>query len=132
MLANRMEVRPRHLEREHKYMKQTFDYLENVAFAATVCNKEGIVLYQNAIARQRDGEVIGKNLYNCHSPKTGEKIRMIMETGMNNSYEVIHHGKHYFVHHTPWFEEPGGELSGLIELDIEIPDTHPTFNRDKQ
>ena len=25
-------------------MKQTFDYLENVAFAATVCDKEGIVL----------------------------------------------------------------------------------------
>ena len=113
-------------------MKQSFDYLENVAFAATVCDKEGLVLYQNAVARHRDGEVIGRNLYNCHSPKSGEKIRMMMETGMSNSYEVIHHGKHYFVHHTPWFEEPGGELSGLIELDIEIPDTHPTFNRDKE
>ena len=65
-------------------MKQTFDYLENVAFAATVCDKEGIVLYQNAVARQRDGAVIGKNLYNCHSPKSGEKIRMMMETGMSN------------------------------------------------
>ena len=32
-------------------MKQTFDYLENVAFAATVCDKEGIVLYQNAVAQ---------------------------------------------------------------------------------
>ena len=71
-------------------MKQTFDYLENVAFATTVCDKEGIVLYQNAVARQRDGGVIGKT----------------------------------------WFEVPGGELSGLIELDIEIPETHPTFNRD--
>ena len=57
-------------------MKQTFDYLENVAFAATVCDKESIVLYQNAVARQRDGGVIGKT----------------------------------------WFEVPGGELSGLIEL----------------
>ena len=57
-------------------MKQTFDYLENVAFAATVCDKEGFVPYQNAVARQRDGGVIGKT----------------------------------------WFEVPGGELSGLIEL----------------
>ena len=57
-------------------MKQTFDYLENVAFAATVCDKEGIVPYQNAVARQRDGGVIGKT----------------------------------------WFEVPGAELSGLIEL----------------
>lgn len=54
-----------------------------------------------------------------------EKMKII-------SYEVIHHGKHYFVHHTPWYEEPGGELSGLIELDIEIPETHPKFNRDKE
>ena len=102
-------------------MKQTFDYLENVAFAATVCDKEGIVLYQNAAARMRDGEVIGQNLYNCHNPKSAEKIRMMMQTGMSNTYEVTNHGKHYFVHHTPWFEEPGGELSGLIELDIEVP-----------
>lgn len=36
-------------------MKQTFDYLENVGFAATICDKEGIVLYQNEVARQRDG-----------------------------------------------------------------------------
>ena len=113
-------------------MTQNFDYLENVAFAATVCDKEGIVLYQNAVARKRDGEVIGKNLYNCHNNKTGEKIRMMMENGTSNSYEVILHGKHYFVHHTPWYEELGGELSGLIELDIEIPETHPTFNRDRK
>lgn len=110
---------------------KAFDYLENVAFAATVCNKEGIVLYQNAVARMRDGDATGKNLYNCHTKKSGEKIRYMMETGQSNTYETIHHGKHYFIHHTPWFQEPEGELSGLIELDIEIPETHPTFNRDK-
>lgn len=71
---------------------------EALEFIHQLCDKEGLVLYQNAVARQRDGEVIGKNLYNCHSPKSGEKIRMMMETGMSNSYEVIHHGKHYFVH----------------------------------
>lgn len=39
-------------------MKQTFDYLENVPnIAATVCNKEGIVLYQNKRAIDRDGDV---------------------------------------------------------------------------
>ena len=48
-------------------MKQTFDYLENVPnIAATVCDKEGIVLYQNKRAIDRDGDVVGKNLYNCH------------------------------------------------------------------
>lgn len=113
-------------------MKTTFDYLENVSFAAIVCDKEGIVLYQNKIARKRDGDVIGKNLYNCHSPKSGEKIRHMLETGKNNTYEIIQHGKHQLIHHTPWYEEPGGEVSGLIEFEIEIPENHPVFNRDLQ
>ena len=44
-------------------MKQTFDYLENVPnIAATVCDKEGIVLYQNKRAIDRDGDVVGKDL----------------------------------------------------------------------
>ena len=45
----------------------TFDYLENVPnIAATVCDKEGIILYQNKRAIDRDGDVVGKNLYKCH------------------------------------------------------------------
>lgn len=111
-------------------MNKVFDYLENVVFAATVCDREGIVLYQNAVARRRDGDVIGKNLYNCHGPKSGEKIRMMMETGMSNTYEYIQNGKNYFIHHTPWYEEPGGALSGLIEYEIEVPMNYPKFNRD--
>ena len=35
-------------------MKQTWDYLENVAFSAIVCDKEGIVLYQNYPLFNRD------------------------------------------------------------------------------
>ena len=32
-------------------MKQTFDYLETITnIAATVCNKEGIVLYQTIVS----------------------------------------------------------------------------------
>lgn len=110
---------------------KVFDYLENVAFAATVCDKNGIVLYQNATARERDNNAVGKNLYECHGKKSGEKIRYMMETGQSNTYEYIQHGRHFFIHHTPWFEQPGGELSGLIELEIELPESHPVFNRDK-
>lgn len=75
-------------------MKQTFDYLENVAFAATVCDKEGIVLYQNAVARQRDGEVIGKNL----TFKTGgvdgcdsEEILQLIKDGIIDTTPLITH-----------------------------------------
>ncbi len=113
-------------------MEKTFDYLENVAFAATVCDKDGVVLYQNARARMRDGGVVGKNLYDCHGKKSKEIIRHMIETGESNTYEIIKHGKHRLLHQTPWFEEPGGEVAGLIEVSIELPDKYPTFDRDKK
>ena len=57
-----------------------FDYLENVPnIAATVCDNAGIVLYQNNRAIARDGDVVGKNLYNCHGEKAGAMIRHMIE-----------------------------------------------------
>ena len=113
-------------------MKQTFDYLENVAFAATVCDKDGVVLYQNERARQRDGGVVGKNLYDCHSKKSGAMIRHMIETGDSNTYEIIRHAKRKLLHQTPWYDEDTGEVAGLIEVAIDLPDEYPTFNRDKK
>ena len=113
-------------------MKQTFDYLESVSFAATVCDKEGIVLYQNEKARKRDGGVVGKNLYNCHTKSSGELIRHMIETGESNTYEIIRHGKRKLLHQTPWFNEENGEVAGLIEVAIDLPDEYPVFNRDKK
>ena len=111
-------------------MNQTFDYLETVSFAATVCDKEGVVLYQNEKARKRDGGVVGKNLYDCHNPKSREMIRHMMETGESNTYEIIRHGRRKLLHQTPWHDEEG-KVAGLIEVAIELPDEYPTFNRDK-
>ena len=112
-------------------MQKTFDYLENVAFAATVCDKDGTVLYQNARARKRDGGVVGQNLYDCHSRKSQEAIRHMIETGESNPYEIIRHGRRRLLHQTPWFEEQGGSVAGLIEISIDLPDHYPIFNRDK-
>ena len=113
-------------------MRQTFDYLEQVAFAATVCDREGIVLYQNERARQRDGGVVGKNLFDCHNRKSGEMIRHMLETGESNTYEIIRHGRRKLLHQTPWYTDETHEVAGLIEVAIDLPDEYPTFNRDKQ
>lgn len=113
-------------------MEKVFDYLENVAFAACVCDKEGVVLYQNARSIKRDGDVRGKNLYDCHNPHSGAMIRHMIQTGESNTYEIIRHGKRRLLYQTPWYETPEGPVSGLIELSIDLPDEYPTFNRDKQ
>lgn len=83
-----------------------------MAFAACVCDKDGVLLYQNARSVMRDGDVV--------------------ETGESNTYAIIRHGKKRLLHQTPWYEVPGGEVSGLIELSVDIPDEYPTFDRDRQ
>lgn len=113
-------------------MSQTFDYLENVAFAATVCDREGIVVYQNAQSRKNDGNAVGRNLFKCHSTKANEKIRHMLQTGESNTYAIIKHGKRELVHHTPWYDAERGEVAGLIELVIPVPDEYPTFDRDRK
>lgn len=113
-------------------MKETFDFYENVEFFVNVCDKDGVVLYQNARARKRDGDVVGKNLYDCHGEKAGMMIRHMMATGESNTYEIIRHGRRRLLHQTPWFEEPGGPVAGLIELSIDLPENYPTLNKDDE
>lgn len=112
-------------------MSEKFNYLDTVDFAATVCDKDGVVLYQNARAIRRDGDVTGKNLYNCHGEKAGQMIRHMIETGAKNTYQIIRHGKHRLLHQTPWFDESGA-VAGLIELSIDLPDNMPVFDRDNK
>ena len=110
-------------------MEKRFSYLDTVDFAATVCDREGVVLYQNERAVERDGDVMGQNLYNCHGEKAGQMIRRMIETGAANTYQVVRHGKRKLLHQTPWFDESGA-VAGLIELAIDLPDNIPVFNRD--
>lgn len=111
-------------------MEHTFDYFENVAFAVTVCNKDGIVVYQNTRSIKNDGNAMGKNIFKCHKPKTNDIIRHLLETGESNTYEIIRKGKRYLVQQTPWHKEPKGDVAGLIEVVIDLPDNYPVFNRD--
>ena len=106
------------------------DYLQTTNFATTVCDKEGTVLYQNERAIKRDGNVVGKKLYNCHPEAANKMIRHMMETGESNTYEIIRHGKRKLLHQTPWYDAEGN-VAGLIELAIDLPDNMPVFNRDK-
>lgn len=34
------------------------------------------------------GNLIGRNLFDCHSPKSQEKIRELLETGGVNTYTI--------------------------------------------
>lgn len=112
-------------------MEQNFDYLRNVAFAATVCDNEGVIVYQNERSVERKGNLVGRSVYNCHKPQSQEIIRQMQETGNSHVYEFIKNAHRNFAYQTPWFKE-NGKQGGLIELIVDLPEEYPVFNRDKE
>lgn len=112
-------------------MEKCFDYLKKTAFAATVCDKSGTIVYQNERSVERKGNLVGRSVYDCHKPYSCEIIRQMLENGGSHVYEFIKKGRRNFAHQTPWLDE-NGEIGGLVELIIDLPGEYPVFDRDKE
>jgi transcriptional regulator with PAS, ATPase and Fis domain len=109
------------------------DYLENFEGAVTISDLEGTIIYLNekAISTfKNDGgrDLIGKNLKDCHGEKSNEIIRQILATKKKNVYTIEKKGRKKLIFQAPWYK--GSEISGLVELSLEIPFEMPHFNRD--
>ena len=66
-------------------------WAEELNCAVTVCDSDGIILYMNKKSRETfssHGNLIGKNLFECHSEPSQAKIRHMLATGECNSYTI--------------------------------------------
>ncbi|MCX6169791.1 MAG: hypothetical protein NTX65_10650 [Ignavibacteriales bacterium] len=100
--------------------------------AITVCDLDGIVTEMNeksAEVFEDDGgyDLVGKNMFGCHSDASNEKIKEIMNKQKPNIYTIEKNGKKKLIYQSPWFEN--GKMKGLVELSIEIPFEMPHFIR---
>jgi transcriptional regulator with PAS, ATPase and Fis domain len=100
--------------------------------AVTVMDTEGIILEMNekakaTFAKWGGGALIGKSLYDCHNPSSGETIRTLLRENRSNSYTIEKGGKKKLIHQTPWYRD--GVIAGLVEISIELPDAMPHFVR---
>lgn len=108
------------------------NWLNEVPFAITVCDINGVVLEMNeksALTFSKDGgkQLIGKSLMDCHSEKSRQMIYEMMQSEKVNIYTIEKQGKKKLIYQCPWYAE--GKLSGLVELSIEIPNDIPHFVR---
>ncbi|MDR0296166.1 MAG: PAS sensor protein [Prevotellaceae bacterium] len=98
------------------------DYFNDTDCAVTVCDLEGTVVYCNEKAKQtfaKYGDLLGKNLKDCHSPGSWEKIVDMLHKGESNTYTIEKAGLKKIIHQMPWREH--GEVRGLVELSIVLP-----------
>ena len=106
------------------------DWAKEMNGAVTVCDKDGVVLYMNDKAKETFasyGDLVGKNLMGCHSERSKEIIRSLLESGGSNAYTIEKNGLRKMIYQTAWKEN--GVVAGLVEISMVIPSDMPHYVR---
>ena len=114
------------------------DFFKGINIAVTVSDREGNVIYQNDSSIEVNGDARGRNLEQCHNPKSWEMICHMMEANVSNVYTISKKGKKKLIYQTPWYDESGEvtgerlevrEPAGLVEFSIILPENMPHYDR---
>ncbi len=103
------------------------EFFDEINAAVTVSDCDGVVLYQNEKSIKVNGDVRGKSMIPCHSERSREIIRRLIEEGGTNVYTIEKKDVHKLIYQTVWKED--GAVKGLVEFSIETPDGMPHYIR---
>ena len=107
-----------------------YEWAKEMNCAVTVCDTEGNILYMNNKSCNtfaKYGDLIGKNLFDCHSPKSIEKIKDMLANGGSNCYTIEKNGIKKMIYQTAWKEDD--IVKGLVEISMELPGEMPHYIR---
>jgi transcriptional regulator with PAS, ATPase and Fis domain len=104
-----------------------------IPMAITVCDMLGTIIYMNERSKTTfsddgGGDLVGKNLYDCHSQLSQAKIKNLLVTKTSNVYTIRKKNKKKMIIQTPWFQN--NVIMGLVEFSLELPENFPHFERD--
>lgn len=105
-------------------------WAEDINCAVTVCDIDGKIIFMNSKARETfaaHGNLIGKNLFDCHKPESAAKIRHMLATGESNAYTISKQGQRKVIYQTPWRKE--GLIAGMVEISMVVADEMPHYIR---
>lgn len=108
-----------------------FDGFDGSKVDVTVCDRNGIVVYNNDPANLGpDGKntLVGKNLSECHPEQALARLKGLMERQETNVYTIDKAGVKKIIYQAPWYEN--GEYAGFMELIAAIPFEMPHFHRE--
>ena len=107
------------------------DWAMGMNCAVTVCDAECRIIYMNQRARDTFAEgtdrLIGSDLLQCHSPRSQEIIRRLLDEGGFNVYTIEKQGVHKMIYQTAWRHD--GHIGGLVEISMVIPKDMPHYVR---
>lgn len=103
---------------------------DDINCAVTVCDINGVIKYMNRRAKETfaaHGDLIGKNLFECHSEESRAKIRHMLATGDSNAYTISKNGQRKVIYQAPW--RCGGVIAGMVEISMVVPESMPHYIR---
>lgn len=109
-----------------------YPWADDVNCAITVCDATGIIIYMNDRAKElyaSRGNLLGYNLFDCHSAASAAKIRNMLASGESNAYTITKNGRRKVIYQTPW-RRPDGTVGGMVEMSMIVADNMPHYNRD--
>lgn len=112
-------------------MDQAIQWSNEMNCGITVCDKNCTIIYMNEKAKSifaKYGDLIGKNLMDCHTTEQAiETIKRLLAEGGSNSYTIDKQGVRKMIYQTAWCKN--GEIAGLVEISMEIPQEMPHYIR---
>jgi hypothetical protein len=77
--------------------------------------------------KNSEDSIIGKSLFDCHNENSVLKIKELLNLGDTNTYTIEKNGVKKLIYQCPWYQN--GEIAGLVEISIILPDKIPHFIR---
>ncbi|MBF0312162.1 MAG: diguanylate cyclase [Oligoflexia bacterium] len=100
------------------------DWHQDLPFAITVCDLNGIIIYMNEMSittfeKYGGKKLIGTDLAHCHPEPSKSKLKELLKSGKKNVYTIEKNGIRKMIYQSPWYKD--GVFSGLIEISLPLP-----------
>lgn len=95
--------------------------------AITVCDCQGVILYQNERSHEVNGPMEGQSMLPCHNERSRGIIDRLIREGGKNVYTISKKSLRKLIYQTVWRKE--GVIGGLVEFSLEIPEQMPHYIR---
>jgi len=112
--------------------QDSFAWLDGIAVAATVCDRQGVCLYMNeqaakTFAKSGGRALVGKSLLDCHDEPARSRFAAQLQSPTPSTYTIEKGGVRKLIHQVPWFKQ--GTFAGVVEMSFELPAEMPHFLR---
>lgn len=107
------------------------DWAKEMNCAVTVCDADCNIIYMNDLSRATfasyGADLVGRNLMEFHVGRSQDIIRRLLAEGGEQQLYNQQAGTSQLIYQTAWRKD--GEVAGLVELSIVLPDDMPHYDR---